>query len=63
MIVFIFKANCGNKIVPTEEIRRCQALSFLMILTAVGDFAYQRKDGVYVVLINTLHHTYILCAF
>ena len=57
------RANCGNKIAPTAEIRRCQALSFLMILTAVGDFAYQRKDGVYVVLINTLHHTYILCAF
>ncbi|WP_294424588.1 hypothetical protein [Prevotella sp.] len=39
---------------PTEEIRRCQALSFLMILTAVGDFAYQRKDGVYVVPIGCL---------
>ena len=28
--------------------------SFLMILTAVGDFAYQRKDGVYVVPIGCL---------
>jgi len=28
--------------------------SFLMVLTAVGDFAYQRTDGVYVVPISTL---------
>ena len=28
--------------------------SFLMILTAVGEFAYQRKDGVYVVPIGCL---------
>ena len=52
MIVFVFNANCGSKNAPTAEIRRCQALSFLMILTAVGEFAYQRKDGVYVVLIK-----------
>lgn len=31
-----------------------KAPSFLMILTAVGDFAYQRKDGVYVVPIGCL---------
>ncbi len=28
--------------------------SFMMVLTAVGDFAYQRKDGVYVVPIRCL---------
>lgn len=28
--------------------------SFLMILTAIGDFAYQRNDGIYVVPIGTL---------
>lgn len=28
--------------------------SFLMVLTAVGDFAYQRKDGVFVVPVTTL---------
>ena len=28
--------------------------SFLMIITAVGKFAYQRKDGVYVVPITCL---------
>ena len=28
--------------------------SFLMVLTAVGDFAYQREDGVYVVPIGSL---------
>ena len=33
---------------------KMKAPSFLMILTAVGNFAYQRKDGVYVVPIGCL---------
>ena len=28
--------------------------SFLMVLTGVGDYAYRRKDGVYVVPIGSL---------
>lgn len=28
--------------------------SFLMVLTAVGDYAYRRKDGVYVVPVGCL---------
>ena len=28
--------------------------SFMMILTAVGDFAYKRNDGIYVVPIGCL---------
>lgn len=28
--------------------------SFLMILTAVGEYAYQREDGIYIVPITTL---------
>ena len=33
---------------------KMKAPSFLMVLTAVGDYAYQRKDGVYVVPIGCL---------
>ena len=28
--------------------------AFLMVLTAVGDYAYQRKDGIYVVPVGCL---------
>ena len=28
--------------------------SFMMVLTGVGDYAYRRQDGVYVVPISTL---------
>ena len=35
---------------------KMKAPSFLMVLTAVGDYAYQRKDGVYVVPIGCLKH-------
>ena len=31
-----------------------KAPSFLMVLTAVGDYCYRRDDGVYVVPIGTL---------
>lgn len=33
---------------------RMKSASFLMVLTAIGDFAYQREDGVYVVPIGSL---------
>ena len=33
---------------------KMKAPSFLMVLTAVGDYAYQRKDGVFVVPIGCL---------
>lgn len=36
------------------DIDKMQSPSFMMILTAVGKFAYQRKDGVYVVPITCL---------
>jgi len=35
---------------------RMASPSFMMVLTAVGNFAYQRKDGVYVVPITCLKH-------
>ena len=31
-----------------------QEPSFMMVLTATGQFAYKREDGVYVVPISTL---------
>lgn len=33
---------------------KMKAPSFLMVLTAVGNYAYRREDGVYVVPIGTL---------
>lgn len=36
------------------DIDRMKSPSFMMVLTAVGNFAYQRKDGVYVVPITCL---------
>ena len=33
---------------------KMKAPTFLMVLTAVGDYAYQRKDGVFVVPIGCL---------
>lgn len=39
------------------DLRSVQSMSspaFMMVLTAVGNFAYQRKDGVYVVPVTCL---------
>lgn len=40
-----------SKIINTEKMYEP---SFMMVLTAVGDYAYQRKDGIYVVPITCL---------
>lgn len=40
-----------QKIIDTD---RMNAPSFMMVLTAVGSYAFQRPDGVYVVPISTL---------
>ena len=40
-----------SKIINTEKMYEP---SFMMVLTAVGDFAYRRKDGIYVVPITCL---------
>ena len=40
-----------SKIIDTEKMYEP---SFMMVLTAVGDFAYRRKDGIYVVPITCL---------
>lgn len=36
------------------DINKMNAPSFLMVLTGIGDYAYQRKDGIYVVPIGCL---------
>ena len=36
------------------DLDKMNSPSFMMILTAVGNFAYQRRDGVYVVPITCL---------
>jgi hypothetical protein len=36
------------------DTERMKAPAFLLVLTAVGDFAYRRQDGVYVVPIGCL---------
>lgn len=43
-----------KKLASQIDTERMKEPSFLMVLTAVGDFAYRRKDGVYVVLIGCL---------
>ena len=44
------------KVVMDEKIDtdKMYAPSFLMVLTGTGDFAYRRKDGVYVIPIGCL---------
>ncbi len=42
------------KMLDKIDIDKMSAPSFMMVLTAVGKFAYQRKDGVYVVPISCL---------
>lgn len=47
-------AETLRKIATQIDTDRMEEPSFLMILTAVGDFAYRRKDGVYIVPIGSL---------
>ena len=43
-----------KKLSDKIDTEKMKAPSFLMVLTAVGDYAYKRKDGVYVVPIGCL---------
>lgn len=43
-----------HKLAQKIDTTKMEAPSFLMVLTAVGSFAYRRKDGVYVVPIGCL---------
>ncbi|MDE7386359.1 MAG: DUF4143 domain-containing protein [Muribaculaceae bacterium] len=43
-----------NKLESIIDVSKMKAPSFKMILTAVGDYAYRREDGIYIVPITTL---------
>lgn len=43
-----------NKLESILDTSRMKAPSFKMILTAVGDYAYRRDDGIYIVPVTTL---------
>lgn len=47
-------AESLRKLAAKVDLNRMKQPSFLMVLTAVGSFAYRRKDGIYVVPISTL---------
>jgi hypothetical protein len=47
-------AKTLNALAEEIDTTKMQTPSFLMVLTAVGKYAYQRKDGVYVVPIGCL---------
>lgn len=47
-------AKTLHKFAATIDTTRMPAPSFLMILTAVGDYAYRREDGIYLVPIGSL---------
>lgn len=47
-------ANTLKKLANTIDTARMMAPSFMMVLTAVGQYAYQRPDGIYVVPIGCL---------
>ena len=47
-------ATTLKKLASLIDTDRMKAPSFLMVLTAVGDFAYRRPDGVYIVPIGCL---------
>ncbi len=43
-----------NKLVETIDTKKMKAPSFRMILTGIGNYAYQRKDGILIVQIGSL---------
>ena len=46
--------NRGKSLEEKIDTDKMYAPSFLMVLTGTGDFAYRRKDGVYVIPIGCL---------
>lgn len=47
-------ANSLKKVAANIDTTKMPAPSFLMVLTAVGPYAYRRKDGIYVIHIGCL---------
>lgn len=52
----LIESGCRNlnKLESILDLSRMKSPSFKMILTAVGDYAYRREDGIYIVPITTL---------
>lgn len=48
------EAETLKKLESRIDITKMQKPSFLLVLTAIGKYAYQREDGVYVVPIGCL---------
>lgn len=48
------KAQALLKLKNKLDIDKMKEPSFLMVITALGDYAYKREDGVFVVPISTL---------
>lgn len=46
--------NTLNKLEKVIDTEKMQKPSFKMIITAVGSYAYKRKDGIYIVPIGCL---------
>ena len=49
-----FDFNKAIRTIAKVDVTKMKAPAFKMVLTAVGDYAYQRKDGVLVVPIGCL---------
>ena len=43
-----------QKLSQKIDSRRMQEPSFMMVLTAIGDYAFRRKDGIWIVPISAL---------
>lgn len=54
----LIEEGCGNlnKLTSILDVSKMGAPSFKMILTAVGEYAYRRTDGIYIVPITTLRN-------
>ena len=49
-------AKTLKKLASDIDTTRMKSPSFMMVLTGLGDFPYQREDGVYIIPIGTLKH-------
>ena len=47
-------ANTLKKLESRIDITKMKKLAFLLVLTAIGKYAYRREDGVYIVTIGCL---------
>ncbi len=53
-MAIVHGARTLKKLAQIIDTNRMSEPAFLMVLTAVGDYAYRREDGVYVIPIGCL---------